>query len=123
MDHDSTDSPKPSARARRGAAPDSRNRICRRRIRRKIAESAAADIDPATSGADEDDEARLPELPEEAGEAVPEGPLAIGHAAIEHAVRLAPTSPGVYRMLNAATTCSMSARPRTSASGCRPMPG
>ena len=31
-----------------------------------------------------------------------EGPLAAGHAAIEHAVRLAPTSPGVYRMLNAA---------------------
>ena len=31
-----------------------------------------------------------------------EGPLAIGHAAIENAVRLAPTSPGVYRMLNAA---------------------
>ena len=32
-----------------------------------------------------------------------EGPLAVGHAAIEHAVRLAPTSPGVYRMLNAAS--------------------
>ena len=31
-----------------------------------------------------------------------EGPLAAGHAAIEQAVRLAPTSPGVYRMLNAA---------------------
>jgi excinuclease ABC subunit C len=51
---------------------------------------------------DEDDEARLPEVPEEPSEAVPEGPLAIGHAAIEQAVRLAPTSPGVYRMLNAA---------------------
>ena len=35
-------------------------------------------------------------------EAVAEGPLAVGHAAIEHAVRHAPTSPGVYRMLNAA---------------------
>ena len=33
---------------------------------------------------------------------MPEGPLAVGHAAIENAVRLAPTSPGVYRMLNAA---------------------
>ena len=31
-----------------------------------------------------------------------EGPLAVGHAAIENAVKLAPTSPGVYRMLNAA---------------------
>jgi excinuclease ABC subunit C len=65
-------------------------------------DSAAADIDPATPGAEDDDEARLPELPEETGEAVPEGPLAVGHAAIEYAVRHAPTSPGVYRMLNAA---------------------
>ena len=63
---------------------------------------ASADIDPATASADEDDEARLPDLPEELGEAVPEGPLAVGHAAIEYAVRHAPTSPGVYRMLNAA---------------------
>ncbi|GLH82097.1 UvrABC system protein C [Bradyrhizobium sp. SSBR45G] len=58
------------------------------------------DLDPAAS--DEDDEARLPELPEDNQEAVGEGPLAVGHAAIENAVRLAPTSPGVYRMLNAA---------------------
>jgi excinuclease ABC subunit C len=63
---------------------------------------ASGDIDPATSGAEEDDEARLPEVPEEASEAIPEGRLAVGHAAIEHAVRHAPTSPGVYRMLNAA---------------------
>jgi excinuclease ABC subunit C len=62
----------------------------------------SADIDPATSGAEEDDEAGLPEIPEEINEAIPEGPLAVGHAAIEHAVRHAPTSPGVYRMLNAA---------------------
>ena len=41
-------------------------------------------------------------MPEEPVEAIGEGPLAIGHAAIENAVRLAPTSPGVYRMLNAA---------------------
>jgi excinuclease ABC subunit C len=61
------------------------------------------DIDPATANAEEDDEARLPEVAEESGgEAVAEGRLAIGHAAIENAVRLAPTSPGVYRMLNAA---------------------
>ncbi|WP_315784513.1 MULTISPECIES: excinuclease ABC subunit UvrC [unclassified Bradyrhizobium] len=60
------------------------------------------DLDPASSAADEDDEGRLPELTEEGLEAVGEGRLAIGHAAIENAVRLAPTSPGVYRMLNAA---------------------
>src|SRR5215470_1162038 len=60
------------------------------------------DIDPATSSSEEDEEARLPDLPEENAEAVAEGPLAVGHAAIERAVRLAPTAPGVYRMLNAA---------------------
>ena len=63
---------------------------------------ALDDIDPATSGAEEDDEG-LPEVPDESGEALPEGRLAFGHAAIEHAVRHAPTSPGVYRMLNAAS--------------------
>src|SRR3954451_15232054 len=60
------------------------------------------DVDPATIGADEDDEARLPEIVDAGTEAVPEGPLAVGRAAIEAAVRHAPTSPGVYRMLNAA---------------------
>jgi excinuclease ABC subunit C len=65
-------------------------------------QSTSPDIDPATSPAEEDEEARLPDLPEESAEAVAEGPLAVGHAAIENAVRLAPTSPGVYRMLNTA---------------------
>jgi excinuclease ABC subunit C len=65
-------------------------------------DAAAADIDPAMVTSDDDDEARLPEVPEEGNETVGEGPLAVGHAAIEQAVRLAPTSPGVYRMLNAA---------------------
>ncbi len=60
------------------------------------------DVDPATLAAEEDEDARLPEVPEEPAEAVAEGTLAVGHAAIENAVRLAPTSPGVYRMLNAA---------------------
>jgi excinuclease ABC subunit C len=60
------------------------------------------DVDPATVSAEEDDEARLPEIVDAGTEAVPEGPLAVGRAAIEHAVRHAPTSPGVYRMLNAA---------------------
>ncbi|MGC2084932.1 MAG: excinuclease ABC subunit UvrC [Bradyrhizobium sp.] len=60
------------------------------------------DIDPADNRAgEEDDEARLPDLTEENLEAVGEGLLATGHDAIEKAVRLAPTSPGVYRMLNA----------------------
>src|SRR3954454_2585540 len=62
----------------------------------------APDIDPADGrAAEDDDDERLPELTEESFEAIGEGPLAIGHAAIEQAVRHAPTSPGVYRMLNA----------------------
>ena len=64
---------------------------------------SSGDIDPAMANAEEEDEVLLPDVPEEANEAVPEGPLAVGHAAIEHAVRHAPTSPGVYRMLNAAS--------------------
>jgi len=52
--------------------------------------------------AGEDDEARLPEAIDDSSEPAPEGPLAIGRAAIAAAVRLAPTSPGVYRMLNEA---------------------
>ena len=72
-------------------------------IQGSIQDPATADIDPATASPEEDDEGRLPDIAEESGDVVAEGPLAAGHAAIEHAVRLAPTSPGVYRMLNAAS--------------------
>jgi excinuclease ABC subunit C len=63
---------------------------------------ASGDIDPAIPGTEEDDEPRLPDVLEESSEPVAESRLAVGHAAIENAVRHAPTSPGVYRMLNAA---------------------
>src|SRR6201991_2965521 len=63
---------------------------------------AGGDIDPATSATEDDEDTRLPDVPEEPTEAVAEGTLAVGHAAIENAVKLAPTSPGVYRMLNVA---------------------
>ncbi|MCJ9701911.1 excinuclease ABC subunit UvrC [Bradyrhizobium sp. SHOUNA76] len=89
MVHDSPDNPD-DARARRpvrGSAPDA-------------PAETPPDLDPATSGGEEEDDARLPDILEESG-AVGEGPLASGHEAIERAVRLAPTSPGVYRMLNA----------------------
>ncbi|NEW90916.1 excinuclease ABC subunit UvrC [Rhodopseudomonas sp. BR0M22] len=65
------------------------------------------DIDAATASlaVEEDDEARLPEAEDEpdAETAAPiaAGPMAVGRSAIARAVRLAPTSPGVYRMLNA----------------------
>ncbi len=60
------------------------------------------DVDPASIASDEDEEARLPEQEDESAEPAGEGTLAVGRAAIERAVKLAPTSPGVYRMLNAA---------------------
>ena len=91
MDHDSTDHPKPPRKAQPGSPADLPPQDL----------TSPDDVDPATSAAEEDDEARLPETPEEPTEAIAEGPLAVGHAAIENAVRLAPTSPGVYRMLNA----------------------
>ena len=96
MDHDppTDNSGKPGPRtARRGSGPAAGD---------LDQDPVSPDLDPATAGAEEDDEGRLPELAFETGGAIPEGPLAAGHAAIEHAVRHAPTSPGVYRMLNAA---------------------
>jgi excinuclease ABC subunit C len=98
MDHDSTENPDVSGSpaTQRGSKTGSRQPDL------PPQETAAGDIDPATPVIEEDEEARLPEVPEELSEPVAEGPLAVGHAAIEHAVRHAPTSPGVYRMLNAA---------------------
>ncbi|QQO24121.1 excinuclease ABC subunit UvrC [Bradyrhizobium diazoefficiens] len=90
MAHDSTDNPD-DARARKSP---------RRATTDAPPESLAPDLDPATIGGEDEDDARLPDILEESG-AVGEGPLATGHEAIERAVRLAPTSPGVYRMLNA----------------------
>src|SRR5260370_18400022 len=89
MDQDSTENPKaPGPRTvQRGSQPDLPSQ-----------EAASADIDPATAPAEDDDEALLPEIAEPAGEAVPEGPLAIGHAPIEQAVRLPPTPPAVSRV-------------------------
>jgi excinuclease ABC subunit C len=61
------------------------------------------DIDPATVNAEDDEDAGLPDIIDDSAELVAEEPLAVGRAAVEHAVRHAPTSPGVYRMLNAAS--------------------
>src|SRR3984893_12243495 len=84
MDHDSTDNPQSLPKASQESSPE-------------------------TSRPPKQPPGSLPDLPPEGlvsaerlASAVAEGPLAIGHAAIENAVRLAPTSPGVYRMLNAA---------------------
>ncbi|MBH5391161.1 excinuclease ABC subunit UvrC [Bradyrhizobium diversitatis] len=95
MVHDSTDNPDDARarKSRRGMAPDGPPQEIQQ-------ETAPPDLDPASASGDDEDDARLPDILEESG-AVGEGPLATGHEAIEHAVRLAPTSPGVYRMLNA----------------------
>ena len=103
MDHDSTDHPdstsqsKAPRKPRQGSQPDlPPNDLA--------PDLGSPGVDPASSGLEEEDEARLPEAGEEAAddttEDLAEGTLAVGHAAIENAVRLAPTSPGVYRMLN-----------------------
>lgn len=84
MVHDSTDDPDDRAR----------------KPPRTAASDAPPDFDPATATADDEDDSRLPDILEESG-TVGEEPLATGHEAIERAVRLAPTSPGVYRMLSA----------------------
>src|SRR5258708_7416193 len=104
MDQDSRDTPK--------AAPlkPARGQTARRSPEQPVPPqtdcppqgAAAGDIDPAMVATDEDDETWLPEVPEEPSVTVPEGPLAIGHAAIEQAGRLAPTPARVSRMLNAA---------------------
>jgi excinuclease ABC subunit C len=58
----------------------------------------AKDIDPASDLREEDEEQALPEL--ETAEA-PAGTLAAGRAAIARAAKHAPSSPGVYRMIDA----------------------
>lgn len=89
MVHDSPDNPDERARKPpRLAATDASESL------------TPPDLDPATSVGEDEDDALLPDILEEGG-AIGEGPLATGHEAIERAVRLAPTSPGVYRMLNA----------------------
>src|SRR6202167_791359 len=105
MDSDPTDHPQQPGpqTARRGAERRPRRPDLPPQDQDSVQDPASPDIDPATASPEEDDEGRLPDIAEEPGEAVAEGPLAAGHAAIEHAVRLAPTSPGVYRMLNAAS--------------------
>jgi excinuclease ABC subunit C len=56
------------------------------------------DVDPTTELLEEDEEQALPE-PEAAIELAP-GPLALGSAVIADHAKLAPSSPGVYRMID-----------------------
>jgi excinuclease ABC subunit C len=102
MDHDSSEHPKPPP-ARKARSGVNATVLPQEPSTPPDLGLISGDLDPAMTPPDEDDEALLPEVPEELSDAIAEGPLAVGHAAIENAVRLAPTSPGVYRMLNAAS--------------------
>src|SRR5258708_29322253 len=95
MDHDSPDSPKsPAPRSRRrGSGPAAPHADL------PPEGLATGDIDPATVAAEEDDEARLPEVAEEAVEAAAGGPLSVGPATIVQAVKVARTSPAVCPLL------------------------
>ncbi len=99
MDSDDTETAKPAAadniRVDHGKGTP-------RRTRASATDVPPQELDLAQAAPDEDDEGRLPEAVDDSSDGVGEGTLAIGRAAIERAVKLAPTSPGVYRMLNAA---------------------
>lgn len=99
MVHDSTDNPD-DARARKSPRAATADAPPQQTSQETSHEMPPPDLDPATTGGDDEDDARLPDILEESG-AIGEEPLATGHEAIERAVRLAPTSPGVYRMLSA----------------------
>ena len=58
------------------------------------------DIDPASELLEEDEEQALPE-PEQDLDLAAVGPLAVGRAVIASHAKLAPSSPGVYRMIDA----------------------
>jgi excinuclease ABC subunit C len=60
------------------------------------------DIDPASELVEEDEDQTLPESDETTLDIEGEAPLAAGRAALMRYARLAPSSPGVYRMLDAA---------------------
>src|SRR5262249_42635826 len=59
------------------------------------------DIDPASELLEEDEEQPLPESEQDIDLAAAAGPLAVGRAVIANHAKLAPSSPGVYRMIDA----------------------
>jgi excinuclease ABC subunit C len=62
---------------------------------------ARNDIDPTTELVEDDEEPTLPEPPPEGAlDLAAAGPLAAGRAAILRYAKLAPTAPGVYRMID-----------------------
>lgn len=99
MDKDDCETPRPVAPPGPDASPAKTASALSRASAQDV---PPQDIDLANTDPEEDED-RLPETTEDDAGAVGEGGLATGRAAIERAVKLAPTSPGVYRMLNAAS--------------------
>ena len=99
MDTDDFETPRPAAPPVPGASPAKTTSAPSRASAQDV---PPQDLDLANTDPEEDED-RLPEMTEDDAGAVGEGGLATGRAAIERAVKLAPTSPGVYRMLNAAS--------------------
>src|SRR5262245_16393848 len=58
------------------------------------------DVDPASELLEEDEEQALPESEQDIDLAAA-GPLAVGRAVIANHAKLAPSSPGVYRIIDA----------------------
>ncbi|WP_458757982.1 excinuclease ABC subunit UvrC [Afipia sp. TerB] len=97
MDSDDTETAKPDSADK----PTVDDATASRRPRASAGDVPPQELD-LSDAPDEEDEARLPEAVDDSTDGIGEGTLATGRAAIERAVRLAPTSAGVYRMLNAA---------------------
>src|SRR5262249_19553860 len=83
----------PNARARRVAAVAARPYLA-------SMNGTKRDIDPASELLEEDEEQALPESEQDIDLAAA-GPLAVGRAVIANHTKLAPSSPGVYRMIDA----------------------
>ncbi len=98
MNQDDFETPRPLA----SAAVDASAKTASGPRRASVQDVPPQDIDLANANPEEDED-RLPETTEDDAGAVGEGLFAVGRAAIERAVKLAPISPGVYRMLNAAS--------------------
>src|SRR5262245_44844387 len=84
---------RPNARARRVASVASSPYLA-------SMNGTKRDIDPASELLEEDEEQALPESEQDIDLAAA-GPLAVGRAVIANHAKLAPSSPGVYRMIDA----------------------
>ncbi len=67
----------------------------------EVAPKSAQDLPPESDIVEDDEESSLPELEDAASLQLPDNPLAAGRETILRFGKLAPSSPGVYRMIDA----------------------